>query len=158
MATLWAKRVTYDSVQVGDELPILVKHESHESIDMYARYAPTGPREGWHNLHTDAEYAQAGIFGGTVNMGVATVAYVAELLEKAFPLMYLMGESSSLEMRATEPVRAGDTITFTGRITGKAQEGGRRYVECEVLGTNQRDILVAKAKARIGFPVRSDGA
>ena len=43
-------------------------------------------------------------------MGTATVAYVAELLEKAFPLKAMMGFGSGLEVRATEPVRPGDTI------------------------------------------------
>ena len=60
MATLWARRVSYDSVNAGDELPIPVKHESQETIDFYARCAPTGSRPGWHNLHTDEEYAKKG--------------------------------------------------------------------------------------------------
>lgn len=151
MATLWARTVSYDSIRVGDDLPILVKHEDQQSIDNYARYAPTGPRPGWRNLHTDPAFAEQGIFGGTVNMGVATVAYVAELLEKAFPLRTLMAQGSHLEMRATEPVRAGDTVTFTGSVTEKRQEEGRGLVECEVIGTNQRDQVVARARASIPF-------
>ena len=151
MATLWAKRATYDSIEVGDELPILVKHESKETIDLYARYAPAGPRPGWRNLHTDEEYAQKGIFGGTVNMGPATVAYVAELLEKAFPLRDLTAYGSNLEMRATEPVRASDTITFTGVVTDKREEDGRKLVDCEVIGSNQSDQVVARAKASVSF-------
>ena len=151
MARLWAKTLSYDSVQVGDDLPILVKHESKETIDDYARLASSGPRPDWHDLHTDEEYARQGIFGGTVNTGVATVAYVAELLEKGFPLMNLMGKGSRLEVRATEPVRAGDTITFTGTVTGKREEDGLRLVECEVTGANQLDVTVARARAVIAM-------
>ena len=151
MATLWAKTVSFDSVQVGDHLPILVKHESKESIALYERNAPTGPRPGWHSLHTDKEFAEGGIFGGPVNMGVATVAYVSELLEKGFPLKVLMGYGSKLEMRATLPVRAGDTITFTGQLTDKREEDGLRLVDCQVTGTNQSDQVVARAKATIAF-------
>jgi len=151
MATLWARTVSYDHVQVGDELPILVKHESQETIDLYARYAPTGPRPDWRNLHTDEEFASKGIFGGTVNMGIATVAYVGELLEKAFPLRNLMSYGSRLEMRATEPIRAGDTIAFTGRVTGKREEDGHRMVDCEVTGTNQLGQIVARARASISL-------
>ena len=152
MATLWARRVSYDSVNVGDELPILVKYESQETIDFYARCAPTGPRPGWHSLHTDEEYAKKGIFGGTVNMGTATVAYVAELLEKAFPLRNLMSCDSHLEMRATEPIRAGDTITFTGQVTDKRVEDGCRLVDSEIIGANQLNQIVARARASIFFP------
>ncbi len=149
MPRLWAKTLDYDRIEVGDDLPILVKHESKESIDLYAQLASTAPRANWNNLHTDEEYAKQGIFGGTVNMGVATVAYVAELLEKGFPLQKLTGAGSELEMRATQPVRAGDTVTFTGQVTSKGEDNGQRWVECEVTGTNQDEVLVARARARV---------
>ena len=113
---------------------------------------PPVPVRGGHSLHTDEEFAEGGIFGGPVNMGVATVAYVAELLEKGFPLKVLMGYVSKLEMRATLPVRAGDTMSFTGQVTGKREEQGLRFVDCEVTGTNQSDQVVARAKATIAFP------
>ena len=32
MPRLWAKTVTYDSVSVGDQLPILAKWETEETI------------------------------------------------------------------------------------------------------------------------------
>ena len=153
MATLWAKTVTYDSVQVGDGLPILVKYESQDTIDLYDRCAPQGPRQGWHNLHTDEEYAGKSVFGGTVNMGEATVAYVAELLEKAFPVRSLMSLGSRLEMRATEPIRPGDTITFTGQVTGKRKEKALGLVDCEIICTNQSNKVVARAQASIPFPL-----
>ena len=151
MATLWAKTVTFDSIQEGDEFPILVKHESQETINLYAKLAPAGPREGWHNLHTDEKYATEGLFTGTVNMGVATLAYVAELMEKAFPIKNLLAKGSKLEMRATQPVRAGDTVTFTGQITAKRVENGQHFVDCEITGTNQDNQVVVRAKASIFF-------
>ena len=149
MPRLWARTLDYDTIEVGDDLPILVKHEDQQSIDTYAKLASTAPRANWNNLHTDEEFAKGGIFGGTVNMGVATVAYVAELLEKGFPLQKLTGAGAELEMRATQPVRAGDTVTFTGQVTGKGEDAGQRWVECEVTGTNQDEVVVAKARARV---------
>ena len=151
MATLHARTSSFRSIRVRDELPILVKYEDQQSIDGYSKYASVGPREGWRNLHTEPEYAKQGIFGGTVNMGVATVAYVAELLEKAFPLRNLMARGSRLEMRATEPFRAGDTVTFTGRVIEVCEEAGMGLVRCEVTGTNQRDQVVARARTTVPF-------
>ena len=141
MPTLWAKRVTYESVQVGDDLPILVKHMSQETLDLYTRHASKGSRpEG-----TPGE----GISDGMVDPEVVTVAYVAELLEKAFPVKSLMGYGSRLEMQATGPVGAGDTITFTGEVTDRREGDGHRLVECEVTGTNQLNRTVARAKATV---------
>ena len=154
MATLWVKTTTYESVEVGDDLPILVKHESQETIDSYAQYSGKDLGPGWHNLHTEPEYAAGGIFGGTVNPGAATVAYVAELLEKAFPIKVLMGHGSRLEMQATKPIRPGDTITFTGRVTAKLEEEDLGLVDCEVTGTNQFNQVVARAKATVSFSAR----
>ena len=136
---------------MGDQLPILVRHESKESIALYTRFAQMAVPPGWHDLHNDEEYAKDAIFGGTGNMGTATVAYVAELLEKAFPVRNLMNYGSRLEMRATEPIRPGDVITFTGHVTGKREEDALRLVDCEVIGTNQLNQIVARAHASISF-------
>ncbi len=151
MATLWAKSVSFESIEVGDDLPILVKHEDQTTIDNYAKYASSGPRTGWNSLHTDKDFASKGIFGGTVNMGVATVAYVAELLEKAFPVRDITAQGSTLKMRATEPFRDGDTVTFTGQVTGKQVVDGKQVVECAITGVNQRDQTIARANASIAL-------
>src|SRR3972149_5067068 len=107
-----AGAVTFESIRVGDPLPTLVKHETQETIDRYGKLAQLR-RPEWHNLHTDVGYAQGGIFAGTVNMGTATCGYMGHLLEMAFPLRGILG-GGRFEMRATEPIRAGDTATFTG--------------------------------------------
>ncbi|MCE2463161.1 MAG: hypothetical protein J4F46_04495 [Dehalococcoidia bacterium] len=86
MPTLWAKRVTYESVQVGDDLPILVKHMSQENLDLYARQASKWSRPDCHDLRADEGTPGEGISDGKVDAEVVTVAYVAELLEKAFPV------------------------------------------------------------------------
>ena len=151
MATLWAKRVTYDSVQIGDDLPILVKHESQKSINNYARLASTPPSRGRRDLQGGEVYGKGNKDARGTNSAEATAAYVAELLEKAFPLKVLMGHGSRLEMRATEPIRTGDTITFTGEVTGKREEDGQGIVDCEIAATNQSDQIVAHAKATISF-------
>ena len=151
MATLWARRATFDTISPGDDFPILVKHVSQQTIDFYRRLASPDRGDKWRDLHTDDEYATRGIFGGTVSQGVATAAYVAELLEKAFPVERLMAAGSRLEMRATLPVRAGDTVTLTGRVTGKRQVGGQGLVEHEVEGTNQKGEVVARARGEIAY-------
>lgn len=151
MPTLWAKTANYDSIQTGDELAILVKYESQEAPAPYQRYTLPGPRRDRPKPDTDDESSEEGSSSGTVNGGLATVAYVAELLEKAFPIKDLMAPGSRLEMKAIKPVKPGDTITFTGQVTGKREQGGHRLVDCQVTATNQRNQVVARAKATIPF-------
>ena len=64
MPKLWAKTLDYDHIEVGDDLPILVKHEDQQSIDLYAKLASTAPRANWNNLHTDEEFAKGGHLRG----------------------------------------------------------------------------------------------
>ena len=151
MARLWAAKVSYDSVQVGDELPILVIYESQETIANYAKYAAKMSGPDRTSLNAGEKHAKKTAHGGSVDMGTATAAYVAALLEKAFPLKNLMAYGSRLEMRATKPVGPGDTLTFTGRVTAKREKGDYRLVDCEVIGSNQLNQVVARARATISF-------
>ncbi len=103
-----ATTVTFDSIQVGDKLPSIQKTESQETINGYAEMGERiRPRQKEQvSLHTDVGFAQAGIFAGTVNIGVTTCAYVVEMLQLAFPTKSIL--NSTFSMRALEPFRPGD--------------------------------------------------
>lgn len=151
MARLWARTVSFDSISVGDQLPILVKWDTQESIDQFVELLLSDQPDGWHDMHTDKEFAEQGIFGGTLVPGPAILAYVAELLEKAFPIANILARGSRLEVQATAPVRPGDTVTFTGEVVGKSEQGGLRLVKCEIIGENQQGQTVARAVAVVAF-------
>lgn len=139
----------FDALEVGDALPVVVKAETQESIDRYRALAIPGERANWKDLHTDPGFARQGIFGGTVNMGVATVAYVAEVLERAFPLRAILASGSRLAMQAREPFRAGDVVSFTGTVAAKREDGDRRLVDVELAGISSDGRTVAKATATV---------
>lgn len=140
---------TFESATVGDDLPVLQKTETQETIDTYTRLiVQRRPRTFQsNNLHTDQQFADQGIFRGTVNYGVVTAAFMMELLQKAFPFQSVQG--CSLNMRALEPVRAGDTVTLSGRVLDKRVENGVRVVDVEISGVNQLGQSVAAAKATL---------
>ncbi len=144
-----AASVTFESIQVGDELPVLEKTESQETINGYTELnrREDAPVQRGANLHTDEGYAQAGIFAGTVNQGVVTCAYLYELLQMAFPMANVY--RSTFNMRALEPFRPGDVVSFTGKVLEKREEGGQRLVDVEVTGTNQLGQTIASAKATV---------
>ena len=55
-------------------------------------------------------------------------------------------------MRAIEPFRAGDTVTFGPEVTTKKVEEGRKIVECRVRGINQRGDLASLSDAKLVVP------
>ena len=143
-----AKTVSFASINVGDELPSLQKSETQENINNYLELNRRREREiPSMNLHTDEEYADKGIFAGTVNYGVTTCGFMVEVLQLAFPTKNIV--QGTFNMRALEPIRVDDLVTYTGKVLSKREEDGKRLVEVEVTGTNQLDQTVAVAKAVI---------
>ena len=136
MARLWAMTVDFESVAEGDTLPVLIKWETEDTILRY------------NSLHCEPdendEYPET--------LPQKTVeSYVVELLGKGFPQERLDAEGSSLEVQHLTPVVADDTISLSGRVTGKRTMGGHRLVDCDVAVDNERGEPVARARAVISF-------
>lgn len=102
-------------IAAADALPVLTKHETQEAIDRYATLTRLRPRVG-PNLHQDPEFARRTLFGGTANTGVASLAYCAEVLEKAYGPAALLRPGARVEYKGIRPVRAGERITLRGKI------------------------------------------
>ena len=141
----------YDSISVGDSLATLTVSEGQEIINRKSEFRLAGTTGSGSNIHTDEEFARENIFGGTVNSGPATMSYVDQMLELSFPLRAFY-QGGRLLMRAIEPFRAGDTVTFEGEITGKRIDDGKKIVECRVKGLNQRGDLVSLSDAVLVLP------
>ena len=147
------RHVSFDTLAVGDNLAALSISESQEIINRKNNFRLVGEPSA-SNIHTDEEFARQNIFGGTVNSGPATMSYVDQMLQRSFPLEAFY-QGGQLLMRAIEPFRVGDTVTFEGEITGKSprlpasphEKGG--IVECRVKGINQRGDLVSLSDATL---------
>jgi hypothetical protein len=144
MGRLWAPTTTYDSVNPGDELPILVKWETTDTIWQFRSLVCADGVE-------EPAQTAPGESGEPAMAAQALVAYVIELLEKGFPVTAIMAEGSSLSLKTFRPVNAEDTISLSGAVTGKHSEGEIRSVECLVAIENQDNALVAEATAKIAL-------
>jgi hypothetical protein len=107
-------------IEAAGALPVLTKHETQQAIDRYAELTRLRPRVGT-NLHQDAEFARRTLFGGTANAGVATLAYCAELLERAYGPEALLRPGACVQYKGVRPIRAGDEIALRGRIAERGQ-------------------------------------
>jgi acyl dehydratase len=139
------------SVDAEQALPLVRKVESQEAIDAYAELTRLWPPPGL-SLHSDPDFARRSIFGGTVNLGMATMAYCAEALEQAFGLAPLLRPGSSLEFKATRPIRAGDAIVVGGRVVERTADVAR----CELWVHNQDRQRCGVATATGVFDATAD--
>ena len=151
MARLWAKTASYESINVGDTLPILVKWETEDTISGFAALLSPDAEAADPKAVPDANLVAED--AARFAPAQALLAYVTELLEKAFPVPNLMARGSRLELDLLAEVRPEDTISLTGRVVGKSEEpeAGLRLVECEVLIDNQNGQAVARAVAVVAL-------
>ncbi len=138
MPTLWAKTVTFDAVKPGDQLPILVKWETEETIKGLVK-----------QLADPIDMAASSTVACPGLTAPAIAAYAAELLEKGFPIASIQAAGSRLELEALRPVAPGDTLVLAGQVVGKQETGGRRIIECEITIENQEGDMVALAQAAV---------
>ncbi|PON13212.1 hypothetical protein C2W62_35550 [Candidatus Entotheonella serta] len=142
--------LTFDTVSVNAPLPTLQVTESSETINRFNDLCLAG-KPSASNIHTDEAFARQNLFGGAVNAGPATMAYVDQMLELSFPLRAFYN-GGRLVMRAIEPFRAGHVVTLQGEVTTKHLEGDQRQVACTVRGTNQSGALICLGKAALNLP------
>ncbi len=124
---------------VGDPVPPLSKTMTQEAINLFEKSGgKTGPSQ-----FTDVDTAR-GVLGtsGTVASGRMSLTFGTELLRRYFG-SDVYNRGGMVELRFLRPVRPGDTVVFTGKVTGiaKVTNGGR--VSVEVTGTNQKGDVTA---------------
>ena len=144
MARLWAMTTTFESVSIGDELPIVVKWETSDTIEAFLKFL--SPHDAGGGEEADEES-----LGGTEAASQALLSYVTELLEKGFPLPNIVASGSSLNLKLIVPVKPEDSISMSGRVVDKVQSDGLNLVKCLVVIENQDNQLVTEATATISL-------
>ena len=141
MARLWAMTATYESVQTGDELPVVVKWETAESIARFLGQTGGAAVEADNAGDVDAATLPAEMLAG----------YVRETLEKGLPIPPEPADALRLAWQAQRPISAGDTVSISGKVTGKVERDGRRWVECQVVVENEEGQVVAAVTAAVAL-------
>ncbi len=136
--------ITFEDVEIGTELPALVKMPT--TVQLFRYSAAT-----WnaHRIHYEREYAQREGHPDVLVQAHLHGAFLAQLvMDWAGPRARLASFGWSNRGRAVP----GDTLTCTGRVTGKRVEGDRHLVDLEIVETNQRGEVCAPGKATVALP------
>lgn len=119
------------AIQVGDELPPLVKPIAQRQIDVYSGVRP-------HSIHSDEEWARKKGFRTTLAQGMMSSAYVSQMMMRLLGGSYVRGGKMSIAF--IKPVCAGDTLTVRGIVKEKIPEDGRTRIVVDVWCENQDGI------------------
>ena len=122
------------SYEEGDEIMPLVKEMTQEAINLFEGSAGnTGPSQ-----FTD-EHAAREVLGteGTIASGRMSVTFAIEMLRRHFGAD-VFNHTGVVDLRFLRPVRPGDTITFTGTVTGITREANGNRISVSIEVKNQK--------------------
>ena len=102
------------------QLTTVVKTITQEQLNLYAQ--ASGDRNP---LHLDANFAQTTPFGGIIAHGMLTLAFISEMMLKAYSRPWL--ENGSLKVRFKGAAYVGDEVEAWGEVSkSESLEQGQR--------------------------------
>ena len=148
------KNLSFESINVGDELPPFEIGETQETMDAPSEHSRIPqvkgmkPPEERKNLHNDVDFAKKSLFGTTANAGVMTIAYVNQMIEACFPAESFYN-GGTLTYKGINPFKDGDEVVFTGEVVGKRSEKGKKFIDFAIKGVDKTGRLVGIAEATV---------
>jgi acyl dehydratase len=139
-------RLYFENVQVGDELPALVKGPIQQI--QLTRYA--GASGDFNPIHQDDEFAKAAGMGGVFAHGMLSMGFVAQAVTDWAGA----GTVCKIGVRFTALVRLKDTVTCKGRVLAKSSKDDVHTVELEIWAETQKGEKVVTGKATVALPSR----
>ncbi len=126
-------------IKVGDAIPPITKTMTQAAINAFeSSGGATGPSQ-----FTDLETARDTLgTASTVAYGRMPLTFAIELLRRYFGADIYNGRGM-VDLRFLRPVRPGDSVTFTGKVTSLAKEADGCRVSVEVSATNQKGDVTA---------------
>ena len=141
-----AEQVYYEDVNVGDEIPTLVKNCTTQQLVMWA----TGSGD-MYPIHYDKDFAVGSGLPGIIVHGALKNAFLGQMLhdwigEKGEIIKY------NCQYRAMDV--PGQDIICRGVVTNKAQDGGLNLVELDIWTEKASGEKTSPGKATVVLPSR----
>jgi 3-hydroxybutyryl-CoA dehydratase len=135
-------------VRAGSALPEFVRTVTQSDIRRYA------DASGDYNpIHIDEVFAAATPLKGTIAHGMLVLAFVSEMMARAFSSSW--DESGRLSVKFRSPVRPGDMLTVSGEVESLQSEGDIVFATCALRCRNQAGEAVVTGEARVRVPASS---
>ena len=134
--------------EIGEEFGPLVKEMTQEAINLFeGSSGESGPSQ-----FTDEETA-AQTLGttGTVASGRMSLTFAIEMLRRYFG-GDVFNRGGMVDLRFLRPVRPGDTITLTGKISEITAEVNGSRVSVDIQATNQNGDTTGVGKGSAVVP------
>lgn len=133
--------------KVLQELPVVEKNVTHAQVHAYADAA------GDHNpIHLDESFAKQTPFGRTIAHGMLVLAFISEMMTRAYGETWLT--SGSLKVRFRAPVYIGQKVFTFGILKGDDSLSEHQAVVYKVGCRDSSGEEVISGEATLGIPMR----
>jgi acyl dehydratase len=140
-------KLYYEDVQVGDDIPKLVKSPvSHLQLVRYA-----GASGDFNPLHTDPKIGELVGIGGIIAHGMLIMGFVGQMLSDYVGPTALR----KFDVRFKGMTRLDDVITCTGTITEKYEAGDEACIAGKVQAADQNGEVKVAGTFVAALPRRS---
>jgi acyl dehydratase len=125
-----AKRIYFEDINVGDEIPKLVKGPLQKL--QHVMYA--GASGDFNPLHTDDDFAKAvGMKDGVITHGMLIMGFVGQAITNWIPKKDL----KRFGVRFAGMTKPGNTITVTGKVRDKRSQSGQNLITCDITAMDE---------------------
>jgi acyl dehydratase len=141
-----AEQVYYEDVDVGDEIPKLVKNCTTQQLVMWA----TGSGD-MYPIHYDRDFAVSSGLPGVIVHGALKNAFLGQMLHD------WIGEKGQIKTYGCQYRGMdvpGQDIICRGGVTNKAQDGGLNLVELDIWTEKASGEKTSPGKATVVLPSR----
>ncbi|MBS1256313.1 MAG: (R)-specific enoyl-CoA hydratase [Deltaproteobacteria bacterium] len=129
---------TFDSLKIGDEIPALTTPPvSRHALALYCGAS------GDHNpIHVDLDYARSSGLDDVIAHGMLSAGYLGRMLANWVPQSAIR----SMNNRFTAMTHIGDSVTCTGKVVKKFEEGNEKLIRVELqANTPKAQTIIAEA-------------
>ena len=136
----------WEDVEVGHELPAIVKRPSTRRLAMYA-----GASGDFYEVHYDKDFAVDIGLSGVIVHGALKNAYLAQVVTD---WMGPDGVLRKIAVRYRGTDVPGDELTCSGRVTKVYERDGERLVDCALTLENSGGEQTTTGTATVQLPSR----
>ena len=141
-----AHEIYYEDINVGDEMPELVKGPLQKL--QHVMYA--GASGDCNPLHTDDDFAKAVGLDGVIAHGMLIMGFVGQAITQWIPRKYL----KKFGVRFAGMTKPGNTITVKGNVVDKLVEGSENIIRCEVLAQDENGDIKVTGHFEAALPLK----
>lgn len=139
-----AKQIYYEDVEVGSELPSMIKHPTTQQLVKWA-----GASDDYYQIHYDKDFALANSLPGVIVHGWLTFSFLGQLVTDWMGYEGVLRKLGCTYRAMNYP---GQDTICKGKVTKKYIKDGQPIVELELQAQNPKGEVLVPATATVILP------